>query len=77
MTRPLSPTFESNGVCCQQTEPCVVTERERRAVTPGTSQPLTINSLRFPFNSLLLFSVSLTYHQNITRGRQALTKKGF
>ena len=39
MARPLSPTFESNGVCCQQTEPCVVTERERRAVTPGSSQP--------------------------------------
>ena len=76
MTRPPPPTFESNGVCCQQTEPCVVTERERRAVTPGTSQPPHNQqpplSLQFTFTILRLTNLPPKHHQRQT----SIDKKG-
>ena len=73
---PPSPHPESNGVCCQQTEPCVVTERERRAVTPGTSQPPHNQqpplSLQFTFTILRLTNLPPKHHQRQT----SIDKKG-
>ena len=77
MTRPLPPRLSLTVFVASRLSP-VLSPRGKGGQWPrAPASPLTINSLRFPFNSLLLFSVSLTYHQNITRGRQALTKKGF